>query len=288
MLRPWIAWASLFLPLLADACEHERFTCEKQVRALVGYRAEAIVTAFGDPLGIFPDEMQLQFVDSKAPVFAQSTSAIAYEPHKRVMLIPRRYLGAALPNPLRWARSYWPYYQQEEYKISFPIIEAIDNTLWGVYLQEAARTRGLSWPHEECASVDVGKRLPCEMLVDGVSEHIRTLRVPLFNSNRLDRIWPEDFATFSKRVWRTDPEYMDVQRYGGILLVQPLISEFGMPRALAYVAANPFFVENDNLRTSALRYQEKAREELQMRLTTRAEAQFQPVTTRSSLPGSGD
>lgn len=288
MLRLWIAWIGLFLPVLAFACDHERYTCEKQLRALIGYRAEAIVSAFGDPLGIFPDEMQLQFVDSKAA--KSSATGIAYEPEQRVMLIPRRYIGTALPNPLRWARSYWPYYQDEEYKLTFPIIEAIDNTLWGVYLQEAARTRGLSWPHEECASVDVGERLPCEMLVDGVSEHIRTLRVPLFNSNRLDRIWPDDFGAFSKRVWRTDPAYMDVQRYGGILLVQPLISEFGIPRALAYIASTPFRVENDNLRTSALRYQEKAREELQLRLTTHNTSQLQlpPIVTKSLSPGSRD
>lgn len=291
MLRLWIAWAGLFFPLLATACEHERYTCEKQLRALVGYRAEAIVNAFGDPLGIFPDEMQLQFVDSKAPGSAKTAGAIAYEPDKRVMIIPRRYIGASLPNPLRWARSYWPYYQDEEYKVAFPIIEAIDNTLWGAYLQEAARTRGLSWPHKGCSSVHVGERLPCEMLVDGVSEHLRTLRVPLFNSNRLDRIWPEDFGTFSRRVWRTDPEYMDVQRYGGILLVRPLISEFGMPRALAYIAATPFLVEDDNLRTSALRYQEKARQELQPqlqpRLTTINTPPLQPIVPRTSSPGSG-
>lgn len=287
MLRLWIAWAGLILPLLADACEHERFTCEKQLRALVGYRAEAIVNAFGDPLGIFPDEMQLQFVDSKAPAFANTAGAIAYQPEQRVVLIPRRFVSAAVPNPLRWARSYWPYYQDEEYKTAFPIIEAIDNTLWGVYLQEAARARGLSWPHPGCSSVDVGQRLPCEMLVDGVSEHIRTLRTPLFNSNRLDRIWPDDFGAFSRRVWRTDPEYIEVQRYGGILLVQPLISEFGMPRALAYIAATPFHVENDNLRTSALRYQQQAREALQLRLSTHNTPPPQPTVTQASSPGSG-
>lgn len=287
MARLCIVWAGLLLPLLVEACEHERYTCEKQIRTLVGYRAEAIVNAFGDPLGIFPDEMELQFVDSRSPVFARTAGGIAYEPERRQMIIPRRYIGASLPNPLRWARSYWPYYQNEEYRSAFPIIEAIDVTLWGIYLQEAARRRGVSWPHEGCTSVDVAKRLPCEMLVDGVSEHIRTLRAPLFNSNRLDRIWPENFDEFTRRVWRTDSEYMEVQRYGGILLVQPLISEFGLPRALAYIAATPFEVTDDNLRTSALRYQQKAREELQPRLTKTEPPNPQPIVTAEASPGSG-
>jgi hypothetical protein len=52
-----------------------------------------------------------------------------------------------------------------------------------------------------------------------------------------DRIWPKDFAAFCKRVWRTDAEYRDVQRYGGILLIGPLIGEFGVRRTLAYLAA---------------------------------------------------
>jgi len=74
-------------------------------------------------------------------------------------------------------------------------------------------------------------------------------------------IWPEDFAGFLRRVWqREDPEYIDVQRYGGILLVEPLINEFGVPRALTYLARTPFRIEDNNVHSSALRYQERARE----------------------------
>lgn len=285
MWRLCIACTGLLLPLLCEACEHERSTCEKQLRELVSYRAEAIVNAFGDPLSIFPDEIELKFVDSRSREFGQIAGAIAYDPERRTVIFPRRYVGTTVPNPLRWARSYWPYYQDAEYQVAFPIIEAIDNTLWGAYLQEAARRDGGTWPHAGCSSVDVRERLPCEMLVDGVSEHIKTLRTPLFNANRLDRIWPEEFGRFSRRVWRTDPEYMDVQRYGGILLVQPLINEFGMPRALAYVARTPFRVEDDNLRTSALRYQEQAREALQIRLTT-SNSELRPAVAAPS-PSSG-
>ncbi|MET0987760.1 MAG: hypothetical protein ABW034_20375 [Steroidobacteraceae bacterium] len=61
----------------------------------------------------------------------------------------------------------------------------------------------------------------------------------LFNENRLDLIWPEDFTEFQRTVWLQDPQYADVRRYGGILLVKPLIAQFGVPRALAYVAQTP-------------------------------------------------
>jgi hypothetical protein len=80
--------------------------------------------------------------------------------------------------------------------------------------------------------------------------------------NRVDQIWPDDFGTLRKRVWRTDQEYLDVQRYGGIMLIKPLIEEFGVPRTLAYVAQTPFRVEGDSLREAALQYQERAREAL--------------------------
>ena len=76
---------------------------------------------------------------------------------------------------------------------------------------------------------------------------------------------PEKLAEFRKRVWRTDQEYLEVQRYGGILLVRPLVDEFGVPRALAYMAQTPFHVESDNLRASAMRYQDQARDALRVK-----------------------
>jgi hypothetical protein len=143
------------------------------------------------------------------------------------------------------------------------VVEVIDNVLWNAFLQEAAAARGGQWPPKECSAVDVGRRLPCEMLVKGIAENVKALRGPLFNENRVDQIWPEDFAVFRKRVWRTDQEYQDVQRYGGIMLIKPLIDEFGVPRTLAYVAQTPFRVdENNNLREAALQYQDRARESL--------------------------
>ena len=85
----------------------------------------------------------------------------------------------------------------------------------------------------------------------------------MFNENRIDRIWPENFAEFERRVWRTsDQEYLDVQRYGGILLAEPLVSEFGVLRAISYMAQTPFHIEENNLHVSAVRYQQRARDAL--------------------------
>lgn len=279
MLRILVAWAGVSFPLLGVACDFDRTTCERLVQTLISYRAEAIVAAFGDDAGILPTSIQVKFVQSSDPIYAGNSAGLAYDHAQQTLFVPRRMTNTTLPNPLRWAQAYWPYYENEQYRNQFPIIAAIDSTLWSVYLLAAAQSHGIAWPHPQCASVNVRERLPCEMLLEGVSEHVRTLRTPLFNSNRLDRIWPEDFERFSSRVWRTDPEYLEVQRYGGILLVRPLVNEFGVMRALAYIAGTPFTVADDNLRASAQSYQERAREVL------RAESsplKHEPLTTASA------
>lgn len=260
--RLWLrCTVGLLLPLAGMACPStDRSWCEKQFSALVAYRSEAISTAFGDLSSALPDEIQVDFVGSKDAGYERFGGALAYDPEHRTLIVPRRLVRVTMPNPLSFAVSYWPYYQNVHFRHQYPIVEAIDNVLWRAYLEESARGRGLSWPHEDCASVEVGKRLPCEMVVQGVVEHIKQTRAPIFNANRLDRIWPQDFASFRKRVWRTDEEYQTVQRYGGILLIRPLVSEFGLPRALAYVARTPFRIEHDDLRASVRRYQERARQ----------------------------
>lgn len=259
-----LALIALLLPIWGLACESEsRTRCKQEFAALVSYRAEAIENAFGDVFGILPHDLQIKFVTSSDPEYATFGGAIAYDQPHKTLIFPRTVLGAKTPNPLRWASYYWPLYQNEQYRQTYPVIEAVDNVLWNAYLQEAAKARGLSWPHKDCTSVDVSKRLPCEMVVKGIAEYVKERRSPIFNSNRLDMIWPEDFSGFRKRVWRReDPEYLDVQRYGGILLIRPLINEFGVPRALAYIAQTPFHLEDNNLRISALRYQERARKVL--------------------------
>jgi len=255
---------ALLLPLWSLACDSEsRARCKQEFAELVSYRTEAIENAFGDVFGILPHDLQIKFVTSRDPEYKTFGGAIAYDQQHKTLIFPRVVLSAKTPNPLNWAAYYWPLYQNEQYRQTYPVVEAIDNVLWSAYLQEAAKERGLSWPHKDCTSIDVSKRLPCEMVVKGIAEYVKERRSPIFNSNRLDMIWPEDFSGFRKRVWRKgDSEYLDVQRYGGILLIRPLINEFGVPRALAYIAQTPFHLEDNNLRTSALRYQERARKVL--------------------------
>lgn len=260
MVRLAVILAGTLLPVLGMACESaDRRSCMNQFRQLVSYRMEAIEGAFGDFFGVMPEEIKIRFVGVKDHEYGKLERE-AYDQQKRTLVFPRRALGAKTPNPLRWASYYWPYYQEERHREEFPIVGQIDNLLWNVFLQEAARARGLSWPHKECVSSDVGKRLPCEMVIKGVAEHVKTLRGPMFNVNRLDRIWPEDFAAFEKRVWRrSNQEYLEVQRYGGIMLAEPLVSEFGVLPTIAYMAQTPFHLEDNNLRVSAERYQQRAR-----------------------------
>lgn len=286
-MRRWIALAGLLFPLLGLACEGtDRRECKKQFRDLVSYRAQAIDTAFGDLFGSIPAEIQIKFVTAKDPEYVLFGGREGYDLKRRTLIFPRRVLGAKTPNPLRWAAYYWPFYQNEQYRLQFPVVEVIDNVLWNAFLQEAATARGGQWPHRECSAVDVGRRLPCEMLVKGIAENVKALRGPLFNVNRVDQIWPDDFAVFRKRIWRTDQEYLDVQRYGGIMLIKPLIEEFGVPRTLAYVAQTPFRVgEDNNLRVAAQNYQEQARESLSIGVMPISPAVAStPVTEDPQLP----
>lgn len=269
MLRVWLTLLSMCFPILGNTCDStSRARCKEEFAALISYRTEAIENAFGDVYGILPKDMQIKFVSSRDPQYADIAGLVIYDRPQQTLIFPRSILGAKTPNPLRWASYYWPFYQNEQYRQAFPVIETVDNALWTAFLQEAAQAHNLSWPHQDCASVDVSKRLPCEMLVAGIAEFVKARRGPIFNSNRLDMIWPEDFSDFRRRVWRReDPEYLDVQRYGGILLIEPLVSEFGVPRTFAYLAQTPFQIEGNNIRLSALHYQERAREFLGQKLS---------------------
>lgn len=259
-----VVLAGALFPQFGWACESaDRQTCIEQFRALVSYRMEAIEAAFGDFFTVMPAQIKVRFVGARDQENDVLRGREAYDPEQHALLFPKRVLGAKTPNPLRWAGYYWPYYQQERHQAEFPIIASIDTLLWNAYLQEAAQARGLAWPHQECVSTQVAQRLPCEMLIKGIAEHVKASRAPMFNENRIDRIWPEDFAAFERRAWRrTDSEYLAVQRYGGILLAEPLVSEFGVLRAIVYMAQTPFRIEENNLRASALRYQRRARAEL--------------------------
>lgn len=245
------------------ACEASRKICEERFAQLVRYRAQAIEKAFGDLSATLPEEIGIKLVSSRDPQAALIEANQYYDRQHDTLIFPRHILNARMPSPMSAATEYWPYYEDERARLEVPVIETVDNALWHAYMQRAAKANDLSWPHEDCRSTDMGKRLPCEMLVNGVAEHIKTAHGPIFNTNRIEEIWPEDFSDFRREVMGSDDKaYREVQRYGGIMLVRPLISEFGVPRVLAYVARTPFRIENDNLRASAHRYQERAREAL--------------------------
>jgi hypothetical protein len=265
-LRSWFACALTLLPAFGMACDlNDRKACEQRIVALLAYRSEAIQYAFGDLSPALPDQVRVRFVGSKDPEHPVPTGAIDYDREQRVLFMSRSILDARLPNPLRWTGSYWPFYEQQEARAAFPIVETIDDALWNAYLQEAATARGVAWDAQDCRSAYVEKRLPCEMVNSAIALVVKARRLPIFNENRIDRAWPEDFAGFVQRNWRRgEPEYRDVQRYGGLLLVRPLISEFGVPRALAYLAQTPFQIEDNNVRASAQRYQARARDALRV------------------------
>ena len=285
-MKLWIAIAALLLPVAGFACESgARRYCEEQMLRLITYRAQAITGAFGEFSDDMPRELRVRFVRMRDPDYAKLPGHINYDAEHETLLLTRSAVDAAVPIPLGWAVNYWPYYEQERYREAFPIIEAIDNALWSAYLQSAARKRGLSWPHPDCSSVEVERRLPCEMVVTGIARFVK-VRTPLhFNENRLDRMWPESFSTFNRRGRSyQDSDYRDVTRYGGLALVRPLINEFGVPQVLAYVAQVPFVIEQNNVRISALNYQERARDAL--RAARSAPAPHQPPVLIAQAPGS--
>jgi hypothetical protein len=256
------AGASLAFPATANACPYTALSrCKEQLLELIRLRADAIEAEFGDVFGTLPDDIRVEFVRKKDdPRFAEKPG---YDPDRRTILIPRRMLGWRTPNPLRWAVYYWPFYTVKENRETYPVVETVDDLLWTVYLQEAARRRDLEWPHGGCDSSDVGERLPCEMIEEGIKDYLKDPQGEIFNANRLEMIWPDDYEQFRDSLWRGgDRKYYNMKHFGGILLVKPLIEEFGIPRALAYFAQTPFRIEDNNVRESALKYQERARREI--------------------------
>ena len=260
-----IVTCAALAPGLSYACDQvDRQQCKDNLGELVSYRAVAMERAFGEFMPVMPEKMQVKFVGPNDAEYQRYSRQVAYDLAQETMIIPRHLLSTRMPKPLRASSSYWPFYQNELYRETFPVILAVDNALWGAYLQEAAQDRGLTWPHASCGSVQLAERLPCEMLVEGVAAHLTAGRTPMFNVNRVDRIWPQDFAAFSQRVWRKDDSrYIDVQRYGGWMLLKPLFDEFGVPRALYYVAQTPFELLDNDMYASALKYQDRAREWLE-------------------------
>jgi hypothetical protein len=239
----------------------DRRLCNERWRQLISHRSAAIEYAFGNAFAL-PDRIDIEFFAADDPHYGQLRGRVAYDSKRHVLLVSKSLRTSEFPQPLSSAQAYWPFYMNGSYNDTFKIVGAIDNALWTAYLQEAAEAQGLSWPHAACTSVDVGRRLPCEMVLAGIIEHVTTLRLPIFHENRLDTIWPEDFARFRGKVWLGDSEYEYVKRYGGIMLMRPLIARFGVMPVMAYAAQTPFYVREPSLRLAALRYQQQASEAL--------------------------
>jgi hypothetical protein len=247
----------------AFACDMSAGRCreaDENLAALVNYRSQAIETTFGAYAAPMPDEVRIEFANADDERFRSGLTPVALDIQQGTMTFTRGAVSAKLPNPLTWAKSYWPYYNNPLYTNAFPIIASIDSAIWNAYMREAARQRGLPWPHTQCGSIDLGKRLPCEMIVEGVLGFITSSRDVLFNENRIDQIWPHDLSDFRHRLWRHDDrEYSEVRHLGGLLLLRPLIDEFGVQRSFVYVAQHPFDLYNEDLHASAIAYQERAR-----------------------------
>jgi hypothetical protein len=232
---------------------------ERRFSEVVMMRVTAIDQALGPILEGADDKIIIELAYSGDASYPRNGPA-AYDPGRHTLTFRRNVVGM-LGNGVRsWAKAYWPYYKNEDIRALLPAIELIDNALWMTHLQEAANRKGLSWPHEDCGSLDIQKRLGCEMLTYGAEASRRQVQ-PFFNTNRVDMIWPESLQELRVRR-QDDTVYRDVQTLGGSMLVRPLIAEFGVPRVLQYIAQTPFQIQDDNVRASAQRYQEQARRAL--------------------------
>lgn len=264
--EPRLRWRLAFMllalllpPIAHGACGTlSRLECERLSR-LVEDRMHAITTSFGDLAPIMPQDIEVRFMRTGSNEYRRYDGQPAYDPRAHALFLPLALTRQSLPALRPATDEYWPFYTAADSQQDFVIVHKIDAALWNVYLQEAARRSGLSWPHPDCKSPDSARRLPCEMVVNGALEYVSRAQQRIFNANRIERVWPEDYAQFAARLWRKDDRNaMDVKRYGGLLLVQPLVRKFGVPRMLAYIAQTPFKVEHNNMRASALRYQEHA------------------------------
>jgi hypothetical protein len=229
---------------------------------MVCVRTSAIETAFGPLFNGRQLEIRLQFTTADDPQYPR-TSMSSYDPAEHTLYFRRGVLVTPPSGWYDWALAYWPYYRNELARDEYPVVGIIDEALWSAHLRQSAHEHGLSWPHADCGTVDIARRLGCEMLVTATAELSQGPASPMYNTNRIDRLWPENLKEFERRAWtHGGREYREVRRLGGLLLIEPLIREFGAPRVFAYVARTPFRIENDNVRLSALRYQERARSAL--------------------------
>jgi hypothetical protein len=260
MLKMAMFWSALLLPVVGWSCDVSSSDreCHRRLTALVNQRTEAIRVEFGDLEPIMPRELTVNVQPASRGRSGPKPDEFLYDTQTHTLSFSRRVAKQSLPTEVAPLQRYWTIYQNEDLRREYALVESIDNALWSVYLKEAASRAGLSWPHAGCEAQDFSERLPCEMLLVGTAEYLNRERQRIFNTNRLETIWPEDYDRFCAKVWHRDDEpSKTVKLYGGQLLLQPLVRKFGIPRALAYAAQTPFTVADNNMRTSALRYQEQ-------------------------------
>jgi hypothetical protein len=210
-----------------------RIECERITR-LVEDRMQAITTSFGDLAPIMPQDIEIRFMRTGTDAYKRYEGQPTYDPEQHALFLPYALTKETLPELRPATDEYWPFYADAEAHEDFQIVHRIDAALWNVYLQEAARRSGLPWPHPDCKSPDSARRLPCEMVANAALEYVNRGQPRIFNANRVELLWPEDYARFTERLWRTDDRAArDVMRYGGLLLLRPLVKKFGVPRTLA-------------------------------------------------------
>jgi hypothetical protein len=255
------AWTQASGPTVVPSPERAAPTArEQQFARLVSERASAIDLAFGETFAPRVQELRIMLVRSGKWAAEHPTGD--YEPETRTLYFAQRLQYEEAPISTAYTTQYWPWYGPSVRGV-FPVVEVIDGALWTVVLEEAARAHDLTWPHAACRSFDIVERLPCEMLLYGVAGHTTQATPPLFNENRMSDIWPENLVEFRARVWRGDDQALrNARKYGGYLLLRPLVRRFGVPRTLSYIASTPFRVEQNNVRLSAERYQRAAEEAL--------------------------
>jgi hypothetical protein len=254
-----LALLTALVPISTWSCEHTRQACKQRLASLVSVRAESIAATFDGMESAMPADIRVRFMSSRSSERARFGDETGYDPESQTLYLAYTLLGERVPRDLRDAIHYWSFYADETLRVTYPIVRTIDGALWNTYLQEAASRRGLTWPHADCRSPDSAKRLPCEMLRDATVEYTTRAHERLFNTNRVDVAWPEDYRSFAGGLWNNDNhEAARVRIYGGLLLVRPLIRKLGLPQALAYFAQTPFRIEQNNMRLSAMRYQQRA------------------------------
>ncbi len=234
---------------------------ERRFTELVLVRAQAIANALGPLLDGACTDVYVELAKPSTASYPENGPA-HYDPQRHVLTFRRSLIEALDYDVSHWAKSYWPYYQHAELRSLIPLVEVIDDALWLTHLQEAAHQKDMTWPHAGCSSLRVADRLGCEMLFTAARIAVRSPHGRLFNENRIDLLWPEDLHDLRGRAWRENAVYRDVQRLGGLMLVRPLVAQFGLPRVLRYLAQTPFHIEGDNVRASAVLYQEQARRSL--------------------------